>query len=303
MSGDELVIAPLCAADLPELSAFMAAQGQTHTGVDRLRHWYLGNPSGSASVVLGLSGGRVVGMATTNDHPFTGPAGDSLVAMPQKVLTDVNLRGKGIFAKLYWAAEGACRERGVGFFLTVTNAASTPMFLGRFGYQRLPAPAMLVWPPAVGAVPSHDPTAIVPPLRQGTTEAWHMCKDEVHYRWRFTELPEAGHIHLAIDGLGHLFLRRFERKGVPVLMLLDAVPQQAGALREVIRIARRVALRQGCIALIALAEDRLRAAGRGWPVVSASSGFNLLVKGLDDAHTQELIGQRYALAFGDLDFL
>ncbi len=69
--------------------------------------------------------------------------------MPQKVLTDANLRGQGVFGKVYSASEQACR-RGADFFLTVTNAASTPIFLGKFGYQRTAVPRMAALLPCPG---------------------------------------------------------------------------------------------------------------------------------------------------------
>ncbi len=77
----------------------MAAQGQRRCSAEYLRHWYFRTPSSSASVILGEALGRLVGMATTNDHRFVTAGADGLVGMPQKVLTDSALRGQGIFGK------------------------------------------------------------------------------------------------------------------------------------------------------------------------------------------------------------
>ena len=104
MSAHDLGIAPLQEADLSALAAFMRTHGNPGADEEHLRHWYLRNPTGSSAVMLGRLDGRIVGMATTNDHWFNGPEGRAIVGMPQKVLTDTSLRGKGIFGKLYRAS-------------------------------------------------------------------------------------------------------------------------------------------------------------------------------------------------------
>lgn len=304
---EQLEIVPLGEEQLDDLAHFMRAHGNAHAEAEHLRHWYLGNPTGSSSVMLGLLNGRVVGMATTNDHYFNGPDGRALVAMPQKVLTDASLRGQGIFGNLYKASEEVGRRKGVGFFLTVTNAASTPIFLQRFGYQRLPSPRMLVVAPALGPVrgaaadvPWTVPAAVRP-------DAWTMEKEEAHMRWRFGGAGGVGRVDQAFrfaDGsTGRLFLKRIKRKGVPLLLLLDGHAADDRLLRMLLVQARRIARRQGCVALLVLAEERMVRATSGMLRHTVSSGLNLLVKGLDEAHTTRLLRQRFSIAFGDLDFL
>lgn len=304
---EQVDIVPLREEHLDALAAFMRTHGGADTDKERLRHWYLRNPTGSSTVMLGLLNGRIVGMATTNDHHFNGPGGRALVAMPQKVLTDATLRGQGIFGKLYKASEEAGRREGVDFFLTVTNAASTPIFLQRFGYHRLPSPRMLVLAPALGAVKGAVAGVPWSAPAAGATDAWTMEKDEAHVHWRFREFTGDGHLHQAFrfaDGsTGTLFLKRMKRKGVPLLLLLDALASDDRTLRVLVQQARRMARRQGCVALLVLAEDRMVGATQGMLRHTLSSGFNLLVKGLDDAHTARLLQQRFAIAFGDLDFL
>lgn len=308
MSAPDLEIAPMGEADLAPLAAFMRAHGQAGMDEQRLRHWYLHNPAGSSTVMLGRLDGRIVGMATTNDHWFNGPGGRVLVGMPQKVLTDHALRGRGIFGRLYQASEEAGRRNGLGFFLTVTNAASTPIFLGRFGYRRLPSPRMLVFSPSLRAVRDEVPLAAWPAPLPTTDEhaAWRMEKGEAHGRWRFLALPGEGHEQHAFrsaGGGGLIVLKRMTRKGVPVMLLLDLVPDDPSSAHRLLQQARRIARRRGCVALLALVEPRIVRAAAGIPRVTVPSGFNLLVKGMDDAHTARLLGDRFELAFGDLDFL
>jgi hypothetical protein len=306
MSADGLVISALTAADLEPLALFMRERNKADVDAATLRHWYLDNPAGSSTVMIGRMDGRIVGMSTTNDHLFRRGEGEVLVAMPQKVLTDPELRGKGIFQRIYRATEEAGWNKGVGFFLTVTNAASTPIFLSRFGYARLPAPGMLVFPAAVGR-----PSGLVPgggddaEWAEVPTDAWHMVKDGPHLHWRYAR-PGPGHRQYRFDhpsGQGRLVLKRMVRKGVPVMLVLELLATDPDSLRRTLLNARRLALRSGCAVLLALRTASLMQAARGMWHVPVSSGLNLLVKGTDEAHTQRLLAQRFELAFGDLDFL
>lgn len=308
MSTDDLVIAPLGEGDLEPLAAFMRGQNNATTDAGRLRHWYLDNPAGRATVIIGRLGGRIVGMSTTNDHRFRGPGGEVLVAMPQKVLTDASVRGRGIFQRLYHATEQAARAKGAGFLLTVTNAASTPIFLGRFGYVRLPVPRMLVWPALPGRV--RGAVATGPWEAHAWTpedaSAWRLVRDAAHLHWRYSGHPDPAHEQHAFateGGHARIVLKRIRRKGVPLLLLLELVATDAGSARLALRNARRLAWRSGCVALLGLRTRQLLGASRGSCHLAVSSGFNLLVKGLDEASTARLSAEPFELVLGDLDFL
>jgi len=307
MSADGLVISALTAADLEPLALFMRERNKADVDPGALRHWYLDNPAGSSTVMIGRIEDRIVGMSTTNDHRFQGPDDEVLVAMPQKVLTDPELRGKGIFQRLYQATEEAGWNKGVGFFLTVTNAASTPIFLTRFGYSRLPAPRMMMFPVAlgrpVGQVADGEGDQVA--WTEVPSEAWHMVKDGAHLRWRYAR-PGPDHRQYTFDhgtGQGRVVLKRMVRKGVPVMLVLELLGTDAEARRRTLLNARRLAFRGGCPVLLALRTAAVVEAARGMWHLPVSSGFNLLVKGRDAAHTQRLVAQRFELAFGDLDFL
>ena len=294
---------------MPALARFMHAQGQPRSSEEYLRHWYFGDPQAASTVMIGSKNGEVVCMATMKHHHFTGEGGVKLVAMPQKVLTDASLRGKGIFQKLYWASEADARSKGAGFFLTVTNAASTPIFLGRFGYHRLPAPGMRVLSPRPGAI-GDRPIGAVPSMRSdpGPNDAtWRMMKPQAHLQWRYTDHPLKEYAVHAIgeerSGQGMIFTKRIRKKGLPVLLLMDAVADDPSLFNGVLQLGRRLAWSERCVAMLALRnevhEAAMRDSGFSWAV---SSGFNLLVKGLDAAHSEVLLGHRFDLTFGDLDF-
>jgi GNAT superfamily N-acetyltransferase len=301
-----LAIAGVREEEVGELADFMRSQGQ-EAAPDALRHWYFRNPVGGAHIVVGRIEGKVVGMAAASDHIFSGPGGERLVSMPQKVLTDRAHRGKGIFGRLYRALEEGCRRRGVGFFLTVTNQVSTPIFLETFGYRRLPTPRAVLLPGWVGRLDPPIAAAWPPfPGRHPGDGTWRMLKDDAYYRWRFSGDGQAGYVRHRVARAGRyrgeIYLKRVQKRGMPLMLLLDAVPVGADDVPELLRAARILALRHRSIGLLLLERAEFATALRKIPRLGLSSRFNLLVKGLDESQTHELAGGSFELALGDLDF-
>ncbi len=288
--------------DVPALSAFMESQGQDRCSAAYLEHWYFRNPSGSASVIIGEMDGRIVGMATTNDHIFEKAGEEVLVGMPQKVLTDEAIRGQGVFGRLHAAAEKACLDRGVEMFLTVTNAASTPIFIERFGYRRLPVPRMALLLPSIGAAPILSGGCGPPGERAPNQDTWRMKKDAVHFRWRYTQNPLKEYTFLKVSDDGWIVLRRIRRARLPMSLLMDMVPERGGTGTKPLKMARRLALHQRSLGLLALEESWNSSSLKRASIATRSSGLTFLVKGKDGAHTQALLDHRFDLAFGDLDF-
>ena len=292
--------------DVPALSAFMESQGQDRCSAAYLEHWYFRNPSGSASVIIGEMDGRIVGMATTNDHIFEKAGEEVLVGMPQKVLTDEAIRGQGVFGRLHAAAEKACLDRGVEMFLTVTNAASTPIFIERFGFRRLPVPRMALLLPSIGAAPILSESFGPPGERAPNQDTWRMKKDAGHFSWRYTQNPlkEYTFLQVSDDGNngGWIVLRRIRRANLPMSLLMDMGPEGGDTGTNLLKMARRLALHQRSLGLLALEESWNSSSLRRASVARRSSGLALLVKGTDGAHTQALLNNRFDLAFGDLDF-
>ncbi len=54
---------------------------------------------------------------------------------PFQLATHPGFRGKGLFTALVEQSFGAARERGFTFFSGVGNASSTPLFVGKWGFQ------------------------------------------------------------------------------------------------------------------------------------------------------------------------
>lgn len=304
----ELTIRQARVEDLEALAAFMREQSGSNVDAKYLQHWYLNNPSHSASLIVGWINGAIVGMATTNDHYFEREGEQPcLVAMPQKVLTDASVRGKGVFGKLYNASETAGLERGVALFLTVTNEASTPIFLKRFGYQRLPSPQLIALAARPGHVQYSEVTEALPAYIPPRGSNWRMRKDPEHFRWRYASSSVSKHriMRIAASGapLGTAVLRPLRKGGLPFLLLMDLLPERAELGSELLRAVRRIAWEQRAVGVLALGEEHLRPWVRQQlPRFARNSGFNLLVKGKDAGQTKELTSRSFELAFGDLDF-
>ncbi len=103
-----------------------------------LEWFYERNPVRPASVLLAEEDGRTVGTAAIAFVSMS-IGGERLeVGMPLRVATDPDYRGRGIFRELEEANEERVRALGVRLLLTVPNAASTPVFLGKLGWSSLP---------------------------------------------------------------------------------------------------------------------------------------------------------------------
>ncbi len=304
----ELVIRPAEFEDLQGLAGFMRSHGTDHASAEYLAHWYFDNPSGSASVIVGWLDGRIVGMATINDHYFHRKGSEvALVGMPQKVLTDERVRGKGIFGKLYHASQAACLERGVDYFLTVTNAASTPIFLSKFGHVRVPSPGLVALSARPGNAVVRSMEGAFATTPSASTRAWSMRKDDVHFAWRYKDYPGSVHRVLEVgpkgasDGL--IMVRRVRKMGLPFLLLMDALPATPERGAALLHGARITAWRERAAGVLVLKQEQMMPWMDGQFVkIERSSGFNLLVKGRDGEHTRRLLSDGFELAFGDLDF-
>ena len=190
-------------------------------------------------------------------------------------------------------------------FLTVTNAASTPIFIERFGFRRLPVPRMALLLPSIGAVPIHSEGCGPPGERAPSQDTWRMKKDAVHFSWRYTQNPLKEYTFLQVsddDNGGWIVLRRIRRARLPMSLLMDMVPERGGTGTKPLKMARRLALHQRSLGLLALEESWNSSSLRRASVATRSSGLTFLVKGKDGAHTQALLDHRFDLAFGDLDF-
>ncbi len=246
--------------------------------------FYEENPVRPASVLLAEEDGKTVGTAAIAFVSMS-IGGERLeVGMPLRVATDPDYRGRGIFRELEEANEERVRLLGVRLLLTVPNAASTPVFLGKLGWS--PLPSLRVWSrwrlwsgkPRSRSV---ERFAALPAPEPGGPD--RVLRDTTWLNWRFADSPTP---YALLQGDGYAIVRGRGRIGV-----LAAVE---GAL---IGDAGRAA---GGNALIAAPPPSLRGRYMRAGYLPTHRRFTLLGKSLDPALT---VPSSPHFELGDLDFL
>ncbi|MCB0809265.1 MAG: hypothetical protein KDB96_08285 [Flavobacteriales bacterium] len=285
--------------DLQRVSAFMTAQGQHRCSEAYLEHWFFGDARYAGGITLVEDGERIVAMATIKSCRFRQGDRTLSVGMPQKVLTDSRLRGKGLFGRCYRAAEEAFWTGGGELLLTVTNAASTPIFLERFGFVRLPSPEIAILPPAFRA-PSEQASV------DGTGAAnsagvWHMLRDEGYWSWRYGQVTSDPYLTVARGG-GRAVVRPIRKGRVPLALLMDVDAPSQEVAKALVQEARYRTWRMRRPFLLALLGGPCEVPLRRSAWLVRRSGFNFLMKGPDTGATKRSLQERFSLSFGDLDF-
>jgi predicted N-acetyltransferase YhbS len=106
-----------------------------HLTVDYLDRLYNGNPVGPTSGYSAFDEGTLIGhylMIPITARIF----GKEEVGMwPFQLATHPGFRGKGLFSALAEASYAESREKGYGYVTGVGNAMSTPLFVGKWGFQ------------------------------------------------------------------------------------------------------------------------------------------------------------------------
>ncbi len=173
---------------------------------------YEENPVRPASVLLAEDGGTCIAtVAIAFARMRIG--GEALeVGMPLRVATDPAYRGRGIFARLEAENEERARTLGIRLLLTVPNAASTPVFLDRLGWHRLPP--LRVWARLRLRRPALRGARLVervaePPPPAGTGD--RVLRDSAWLDWRFVEAPRPYRI---VEGGGYAVTGQRGRVGV-----------------------------------------------------------------------------------------
>jgi GNAT superfamily N-acetyltransferase len=250
-----------------------------------LEWFYERNPLRPASVLLAEEDGRTVGTAAIAFVPMS-IGGERLeVGMPLRVATDPDYRGRGIFRELEEANEERVRGLGVRLLLTVPNAASAPVFLGKLGWSSLPP--IKVWSrwrlwsgrPGASAVERFSDEIEDAP---GDTD--RVLRDATWLNWRYTESPTE--YKLVEGGGGYAIATGRGRLGVVAAVKGDL-------LRDAGRAAR------GKIVIAALPPWLQRGrASMGY--LPTGRKFTLLGKSL---HPDQPVPAQPHFELGDLDFL
>jgi GNAT superfamily N-acetyltransferase len=167
---------------------------------EELAWFYEQNPVRPASVLLAEEDGKTVATVAISFVRMTIGGEQIEVGMPLRVATDAAYRGRGIFGKLQAENEERVAGLGVRLLLTVPNAASTPVFVNRLGWAKLPplrvwarARAGLSRPRAV-AVSRFGPGRVD---RPGGPD--RVLRDAAWLNWRFAD-SSAGYALLEREG-------------------------------------------------------------------------------------------------------
>lgn len=313
-TSDSLVLRTAADDDFSGLVELMAREDGVARSEAYLRWWYQLNPAGGYSLEIARDAAGIVGMATINDAMVHWGPGRARFGMPQKVLVDARLRGKGLFGKLYRSAETRAWNRGVEGFITFTNSASTPIFLARFGYLRGVSPGVLLFPPSPLAyfrnlpieeydrLPREALSLNPPPSKTG------LIKDAGYLEWRYCSPPAGRFVFLRIEGNaapqgeGWAILKRTKKMGLPILLLMDLIGSGSGLRNRMLEVCVAYAGLSRTFGLAALESSDFAGAVRSSMHIRLRNRFNFLVKGRNEGETGFLSKTPFEFSFGDLDF-
>jgi GNAT superfamily N-acetyltransferase len=268
----------------PDVAELMKRVWGERPDEEELGWFYERNPVRPASVLLAEEDGRTVGTAAIAFVSMS-IGGERLeVGMPLRVATDPDYRGRGIFGELQAANEERVQALGVRLLLTVPNAASTPVFLGKLAWS--PLPSLRVWsrwrlwsgkPRSRSAERFTD----VPGAEPGGAD--RVLRDAAWLNWRFVDSPTR---YALLEGEGYAVVRGRGRIGVLAAVEGDLVGDAGRAA--------------GGNALIAAPPPWLRSRYARAGYLPTHRRFTLLGKSLDPGLA---VPASPHFELGDLDFL
>jgi hypothetical protein len=269
-----------------------------------LKWWFFGINDHDSTVCYSIDNNLVTGLACTRNFKLLYKGEPHTIAMPQKVLTASGLRKKGLFSRLYYATESLNGDKKVLIHLTITNAASTPIFLGKFGYQRGQSPDVILLPTITGitgktlfSAADKQTVAITSGFAQPDNA---IMKDQAYFHWRYLDHQDDSETILQDKTTGNfIFLKIKKFKNIPSAFLLDTTFTLSN---EHYRSLCRFLLKKGILLLLVL--QRKQEINQELPLhFTIKNRFNFLVKGRNEKETEELAGITFKLDFGVLDFV
>lgn len=285
--------------------------GNQDLNEQNITHWYFKNPHKSSSLWKAVMKGKIEGYATTNNfHHHIGDK-EYLIAFPQNVLTSNNIRGKGIFKKLYYKTEDEnLNQNKVNLFLTFTGEMSTPIFKNKFNFLAGNPPLLLI--------KLVNPTAFIYKTNYSKIKSIQEVtfdqkifqfqngrkKDINYYKWRYSNCDSKKLRILEIsdksETLGYSFLILQKIKGVPMLILADMISKNEESISKIIDESYLYTCRNLIPALIMI-DLTYNCTNRGINFkIKQSSTFQ--VKGKNDEETDWLSKIRFNFFYGDLDY-
>jgi GNAT superfamily N-acetyltransferase len=202
---------------------------------EELAWFYERNPVRPASVLVAELAGRSVATVAIHFTRMSIGGRELEVGMPLRVATDPDYRGRGIFARLEAENEERVAALGTRLLLTVPNAASTPVFLGRLGWRTLPR--LRVWArlglplgrrKGPGEVERFDELA---PLAGAGDR---VLRDRRWLNWRFAEAPRP---YRLLEGDGYAVTGLHGRFGVVACLEGRMLAQAAASSGRALLIA------------------------------------------------------------------
>ena len=315
-NSEEITLHQATTADLADIVALNRAENDDQQmTADYLNWWYFQNPFNSFSFFLSRIGTRACGMCSSNDAPFLINGRSWKAGFIQKVLTSNEVRGKGLFGKLYVQTDSDFLSRGGDCFLAFPNAVAKPIYLAKYNYNHgvYPDLTLLITNPLHVAASSEyeeisklDEAFFQQPVFQFENAA---AKNTQFLNWRYLthHSPHYRYVALAVRRagalVGYVFLKKIKKKGLPVFVLMDVAFHQQAELAHLMRQARVYAAKQLSVGLLYMGNPLIDAATRGVGRKVWRRQFDFLVKGKNQAETEELAEVEFNFFFGDLDFI
>ncbi|RFP65346.1 GNAT family N-acetyltransferase [Hymenobacter lapidiphilus] len=300
-------------ADVVELNRVENDDDRMTTGY--LDWWYFNNPFDSFSFFLSRIGGRACGMCSSNDAQFEINGRPWKAGFIQKVLTSNEVRGKGLFGKLYVKTDTDFLERGGDCFLAFPNAVAKPIYLAKYSYSHgiYPDLTLLFTNPLHLAAGSQyeEVNKLDGSFFQTSTFQFEnaMKKDEKFLNWRYLTFKSEhyAYVTLAVKKsgklIGYVFLKKIKKKGLPVFVLMDAAFHRQADLAHLVKQARIYAAKQLSVGLLYMGNSLIDEATKGVARKVWRNQFDFLVKGKNQDETDELAKVNFNFFFGDLDFV
>jgi hypothetical protein len=284
--------------------------GNRNLNEKNLNHWYFKNPVKSNSLWKVEKDSVIEGYATTNNFIYTINNEEKLVALPQNVLTSKNIRGKGLFGKLYYMTEIENIEKnGVDFFLTSTGQMSTPIFLKKFEYLRGFCPLILIKIASLPSLFARKKYALIKDINSipsiGNSNLNYSRKKNIEYfKWRYSECEKKNLKIISVSDnnklIGYAFLITKKKFGIKTIVLADIICEKEENYSAIID-ACHVFATKGFFAAIIMFELSCNCRRRGINF-GIKNKFNILVKGKNKEETTKLSQINFNFFFGDFDF-
>ena len=309
--SEEFILSKIDLADIDELQLLAKENdGNTDLSKKNFTHWYLDNPIRSNSMWKVSVQNKIEGYATTNNFYYNIDGKDYLVALPQNVLTSENVRGKGLFGKLFYKTEeDNVNENKVDFFLTSTNSSSTPIFLKKFGYSRAVCPPILIKPLNVVNFFKKKTYSIIDDVSQINLQLHYnlpnsRTKDIAYFKWRYSQCKKENLTIILVkkeeEIIGYAFLISKLKHGIKTLLLADIIAAKEENIFLIIQSAEQFASNKLAVALLMF--DITYSNKRKRPGFSLKNRFNFLAKGKSEEETLKLSQKPINYFFGDLDY-